>query len=89
MKSVYQEWAEEMGSISIGAIQHGVKLAIRMQFPPNLSEFMDCCSDYNPPMIHPNVYSIEHKLTPEQIEENKKRVAEIQAYIFSKYRIKK
>ena len=77
MQEVYQDWADAMQDISLGAINHGIKLSKQQPYPPNQGEFIAYCQTYKPSMP----LMIESKLTPEQIEENRKRIAGIAAML--------
>ena len=72
-QEVYADWAESMQEFSIGAINHGIEAAKNLQHPPSQGEFKTLCKGYKPklpPMI-------EHKVSPEQLEKNRVRIAEI------------
>ena len=75
LRLVYADWAEELGSMSLGAIDHGVKAAKNCPHPPSQGEFKELCRGYKPAMP----LMIESKLTPEQIETNRKRIEAIVA----------
>lgn len=73
MQSVYADWAESMQEYSLGAINHGIEQAGDLQHPPSKGEFKILCQCYKPklpPMI-------DHKVSPEQLEKNRLRIAEI------------
>lgn len=77
MIDVYADWAEALDGCTIGAISHGIELSKKGQHPPNQGEFVAHCQTYNPPMP----ILIESKLSPEQIEINRKRIADIVAQL--------
>lgn len=72
LQDVYQDWAEAMQSLSLGAIEYGIEQSKKDAHPPNQWEFIKHCAGYNP---NPNVQKIESKLSPEQIAANKERIA--------------
>jgi len=75
MQSVYQDWAESMQGLSLGAINHGIEISNGGEHPPSKGEFIRNCKDYKPAQL----LKIESKLSPEQREANKKRIADIAA----------
>lgn len=75
MQMVYGEWADELSRCSLGQIRHGIELSKREKHPPNLGEFAELCRKYKAS----DVVKLEHKITPEQLEKNKRRIAEIAA----------
>lgn len=79
MDVVYTDWAEDLQTYTLGAIQCGIVAAKREAHPPNLGEFTNHCKAYRPP--ESNVLKLERKLTPEQIEANQKRIAEMVAML--------
>jgi len=78
---VYRSWAEDLATYSLGAINYGIEVAKRDQHPPSLGEFIVKCQGYKPA----DAMRLEHRLTPEQLEVNRKRVqALIQALVNGK-----
>lgn len=79
-EEVYADWAEGMQEFSLGAINYGIEQAKDLQHPPSQGEFKVLCRGYKPtlpPMI-------EHHLTPEQIEKNRNRIADIAQMLANK-----
>lgn len=78
MHEVYADWADALQACSIGAIQYGIYLAKSDQSrePPTQGQFVAMCKKYVPEVNH---NQLDHKLTPEQMEANKKRISEIAA----------
>jgi hypothetical protein len=74
LSEIYQDWADDLGDFSVAAIGYGVEIARRQEQPPNLGEFMQLCRDYKP---QDNLLKISRKLTPEQIEANRRRIRAI------------
>lgn len=75
MAMVYDEWAQTLRDCSIGAIAFATEESKKNDMPPSLGAFLKLCRDYKPEPI----LKLEHKLTVEQIERNKARLAEILA----------
>ena len=77
MQAVYADWAEELGDMSLGSIDHGVKAAKNCLHPPSQGEFKDLCRSYRPqvPMM------IGKQITPEQQEKNRQKIAELSAML--------
>lgn len=73
MQAVYADWAERMQDLSLGSIDFGIKVCGDMPHPPSKGEFFNACRGYNPPQL----LKIESKLSPEQREANKQRMADI------------
>ncbi len=73
MTEVYQDWAESMSNLTLGAINHGINEAKHEKHPPSQGEFIAHCRKFVPP----TQIKLDNKLTPEQIEKNKARIAEI------------
>lgn len=83
MADVYEDWADSLQGCSLGAIQHGIELA-KLEpgsNPPTQGQFVAFCRKYEPV---PNVHQLENRLTPEQLEKNKRRIAEIAAGLAAK-----
>lgn len=76
MEDVYQDWAEAMQDLTLNAINHGVIESKSGQFPPSQGEFIANCKLWKG---HEGVKRLEHKLTHEQIEINRSKVAELVA----------
>lgn len=76
MNAVLEDWAEALQGCSLGAIKHGIDLAKldTGNNPPTQGQFLALCKTYRQAV---NKLQIVHKLTPEQIEENKRKVAEL------------
>jgi len=74
MQLVYADWAESLQSYTLGAINFAIGVSKQDAHPPNLGEFISYCKAYNPTN---NVIKLESKFTPEQLEVNKKRIADI------------
>jgi len=62
--------AEKAGATSV------LFVTDQFKFPPTLPEFKSLCRAY---YVRPELPKLEHKLTPEDIERNKQRIAEIRA----------
>ena len=77
MQDVYLDWAESLQSVSIAAIDHGIREAKKEQFPPSQGEFVAHCRTYKPAEL----LKITSKLSTEQIEINRKRIADIAAML--------
>lgn len=73
MRAVYADWSERLVGTSLAAINHATELSTDMPHPPNRGEFVALCQTYKPAL--PTM--IDCKLTPEQIEANRKRIADI------------
>lgn len=73
MQAVYADWAEELQSLSLGAINHGIAQSKALAHPPSQGEFKALCQSYKPAMP----IMIDCKLTPEQVEANRQRIAKI------------
>jgi hypothetical protein len=73
MQAVYQDWAEQMQGLSLGSINYGITVSKSGDHPPSQGEFIKNCKGYKPPEL----LKIECKLTPEQREANKQRIADI------------
>lgn len=80
MQAVYADWADEMGELSLSAINHGIKLAKALPHPPSQGEFKELCRSYRPqvPLM------IGKQITPEQQEKNRQKIAEIAAMLACK-----
>lgn len=78
MQDVYADWADALQACSLGSIQYGIMLAKSEQSrdPPTQGQFLAMCKKYVPEINH---NQLDHKLTPEQMEANKKRISEIAA----------
>lgn len=74
MQDVYTDWAEALAGCSLAAINHGITQAKNGQHPPSQGEFLAHCRAYKP---NDCVLKLELKLSPEQVEINRKRIAEI------------
>lgn len=76
MQAVYAGWAESLHDVSLGAIGFAVgKSKTELAHPPSLSEFRKICLEYVPPQS--NVLKISHKLSEEQKQKNRERMAAI------------
>lgn len=73
LQEVYADWAEQMQEFTLAAINHGIEVSKQDGHPPSQGEFKKNCRGYKPPEL----LKIGVKLTPEQIEKNKQRIAEI------------
>lgn len=83
MQDVYADWADALQACSLGAIQFGIELAKleSSNNTPTQGQFVAMCRKYEPV---PNVHQLENRLTPEQLEKNRKRIAEISAILAAK-----
>ena len=83
MNDVYADWADALQACSLGSIQYGIMLAKSEQSrdPPTQGQFLAMCKKYTPEINH---NQLDHKLTPEQIAENKRRISEIAAKFAAK-----
>jgi hypothetical protein len=73
LQDVYADWADNMQGLSLGSINHGIEVSKVGDHPPSLGEFIKNCKGYQPAQL----LKIECKLTQEQREDNKRRIAEI------------
>ena len=48
MLAIYQDWADELASYSLGSINHAIRLCRSQEHPPSLSKFMENCKKYIP-----------------------------------------
>lgn len=74
MTSVYQDWADAVDDFTLGAINFGIEASKADPHPPNQGEFIAHCKRYNP---NASVLRLDSKLSQEQIEKNRARIAEI------------
>lgn len=83
MQEVYADWADALQACSLGAIQYGIELAKTEQGrePPTQGQFLAMCKKYEPVETE---LKLEHRLTPEQLEKNKAKVAELMASLLKK-----
>jgi hypothetical protein len=74
IQNVKQVWAEELGGFSEmpEAIGYAFK-NLDPKFPPSALEFKELCRR----APRKEVMALPHKLTPEEIERNRQRIAEI------------
>lgn len=76
-------WSEKLGGFSDKP--HAIKAALdaldEKPFPPTLPEFLHMCRDAAR-RINPTALQLEHKATPEQIENNRRRIREITESLF-------
>lgn len=73
MNAVYDDWAEALADCSMGGINYAIEQSKSADHPPSQGEFLKHCRQYRPS----DVLKLESKLTPEQIEKNRRRIAEI------------
>lgn len=73
MQDVYQDWADALRDCSLGAINYGIEQSKKDAHPPSQGEFVKHCQQYQPAQL----LKLESKLSPEQIEKNRARIAEI------------
>ncbi len=73
MQELYADWAEGMQDLSLAQIDHGIKVSKTFEFPPSQGEFISYCKQY----IAPEPLKIEHKLSAEQLERNRRRIREM------------
>jgi len=73
MDEVHADWADAMQGLSLGAINHGIEVSKGGAHPPSQGEFINNCKGYKPAEL----LKIESKLSPEQREANKRRIAEM------------
>ena len=85
MQDVWKNWADALQGCSLGAIKHGIDLAKldTGNNPPTQGQFLALCKTYRPEV---NKLQLVHRLTPEQIEENKRHIAEITNNLAKKQR---
>lgn len=74
MVEVYQDWAEALQQQSLGAINFGIETSKAEIHPPSQGEFVAHCKRYNP---NAGVLRLESKLSKEQLEANRERIATI------------
>ena len=77
---VRRHWAEKLGGFhdKPQAIKAALDALDEKPFPPTLPEFLAMCRECSK-RINTEPLALEHKLTPEDIERNRKRIAEIAA----------
>jgi hypothetical protein len=63
MQDVYLDWAEALQQFSLGAINHGIKLARVEAHPPSQGEFINFCKQYLPPLIENRLEKLHVKDT--------------------------
>jgi hypothetical protein len=73
LQDVYADWAERMQGLSLGSINYGIEISKGGEHPPSQGEFINNCKGYKPAEL----LKIESKLTPEQREANKQRIADM------------
>lgn len=78
-------WAEVLGGFADHPEALRYALSKLPAEPPSLPQFLELCR-HAPPK---NVVKLEHKLTDEQIEDNKRRIREIQEMLGKKLGSKK
>ncbi len=78
MQEVYADWADALQGNSLGSIQFGIDVAGDdiSPNPPTRGQFVAFCKRYKPVYDLPQIV---HRLTPDQIEANKARIADIAA----------
>jgi hypothetical protein len=78
--AVRRMWAEKLGGFhdKPEAIKSALDALDERPFPPTLPEFIGLCRDAARRM-GPTTAALPHKLTPEEVERNKQRIAEIAA----------
>lgn len=76
MESVFSDWADDLGELSIAQIRHGIDLARKQAHPPNLGEFMALAKQYAPDPV-PETHRLTRKKTDEEKEFARKKMAEI------------
>ena len=83
MQEVYADWADALQGQSLGSIQFGIDVAKTevAEKPPTQGQFVAFCKRYKP---EHNLPQIVHRLTPEQIQANKARIADIAAKLAKK-----
>ena len=76
---VKRTWAEELGGFADmpGAISGALNAQKSNPFPPTLPEFLGLCRESAKRMAGSNAPALQHKLTPEEIEANRKRIREM------------
>lgn len=74
LDALHANWAENLGEFSVGAIGYAMKKTSRAVMPPNLGEFIASCREYSPAS---SVLQLRRKFTPEELEANRKRIADI------------
>lgn len=80
MANVMETWAEELAGFADQPerIAYALKSLADERFPPTLPEFIAACRRAPAKSSGP---ALVHRLTPEQIESNRKRIAEISAQL--------
>ena len=73
LQDVYSDWADAMQGLSLGAINFGIEISKGGEHPPSQGEFVKNCKGYKPAEL----LKIECKLSLEQREANKRRIAEM------------
>ncbi len=74
MQAVYQDWAESLENLTLASINHGIEVSGNAPHPPSKGEFIANCKTFRPDN---QVLKLESKLTEEQKEINKARIAEM------------
>ncbi len=73
LDEVEHVWAEELGGFNATQIGGALKACSAKAFAPNLPEFIALCRQ----VILPAKIAIEHKMSDEQIQENKIKIEEV------------
>lgn len=76
-ENVKRVWAEKLAGFKDcpEVIKHALDCAARAKFPPTLGEFLELCR--NAPRKEAPPPALPHKLTPEELEANRKRAADL------------
>lgn len=76
INTVYEDWAEDLASMSLGAIKWAIVQCRKDGHPPNVGEFVNRCKQYKPADAP---LKLERKFTEEEMEINRARIAKIKA----------
>lgn len=82
MDEVYSLWVDVLNNCSIGAIAFACDECIAAASIPSAGEFLRVCKSYIP--IGHAAPVLEHKLTEEELQANRDRLAEIRRVLASK-----
>lgn len=75
MTEIYEEWADTLKPMSLGAVNHAIELAKAEQHPPSLGEFTIYCRKYVPPT--PMMLEKKFEISKEKAAENIAKMKEM------------
>lgn len=74
LSDIAQEWMERLGKFDLQSIKKALDhCQEREEHPPSLPKFFSLCESYRQDEY---VQALPHKLTPEEVERNRKRIEE-------------